>query len=99
MIKTYYILRGGDKPPLNKKGEMNMRKILDTEFALNNVVTVGYLNKRGFWEVATGRIYDYSKDYICIDFSYDYVSLEDVIKIDIDKIKYFHKMPNQPMWR
>lgn len=76
-----------------------MRKILDTEFNLNTIVTVGYLNKRGYWEVCTGRVMDYSKDYIEVDFSYDYVSMEDTIKIDINKIKYFHKMPQQPMWR
>ena len=76
-----------------------MREILGKEYKLNEIVTAGYLNEIGYWEVCTGRIFDYSKDYICIDFSYDYVSLEDTIKIDIDKIKYFHKMPNQLLWR
>lgn len=76
-----------------------MREILGKEYKLNQIATVGYLNRRGYWEVVTGRIMDYSKDYICIDYSCNYVDLDDTIKIDIDKIKYFHIMPNQPMWR
>ena len=46
-----------------------MREILGKEYKLNQIATVGYLNIRGYWEVVTGRIMDYSKDYICIDYS------------------------------
>lgn len=77
-----------------------MVEILGKEYKLNQIVTIGWLNKRGCWEIVTGRIFDYSNsnNYIWIDSSYDYMQLEDTIKIDTNKIKYVKKMQNN-MWR
>lgn len=77
-----------------------MVEILGKEYKLNQIVTIGWLNKRGYYEIITGRIFDYSNtnNYIWIDSSYDYMQLEDTIKIDTNKIKYVKKMQNN-MWR
>lgn len=75
-------------------------KILNKEMKLNDIVTIGWINKRNCWELVTGRIYDYKSNvYVCIDYSENYVELDDTIKIDVNKIKYIHKMPNTNMWR
>ena len=75
-----------------------MREILGKEYKLNQIVTVGYLNRRGYYEILSGRIFDYDSTYIWLDHSYDYWQLEDTTRIKIDNIKYI-KITVDCMWR
>ena len=75
-----------------------MREILGKEYKLNQIATVGYLNRRGYYEILSGRIFDYDSTYIWLDHSYDYWQLEDTTRIKIDNIKYI-KITVDCMWR
>lgn len=65
-----------------------MVEINGKEIYLNNIVSIGYINKRGYWEIATGRYYNDDKFNIFLDTSDDMVSLEETLKVKKDRIKY-----------
>lgn len=75
-----------------------MREILGNEYKLNQIVCVGYLNDRGYYEILSGRIFDYDSTYIWLDHSYDYWQLEDTTRVKINDIKYI-KVTIDCMWR
>lgn len=75
-----------------------MREILGNEYKLNQIVCVGYLNDRGYYEILSGRIFDYDSTYIWLDHSYDYWQLEDTTRIKMNDIKYI-KVTIDCMWR
>ena len=51
-------------------------------------MSIGYKNKRGYWEIVTGRYYIDDKFNIFLDTSDDLVSLEETLKVRKDRIKY-----------
>lgn len=73
-------------------------KIMDKEYQLNQIVCVGYKNKKGNFEIISGRIYDYDDKFIHLDCSYDFWQLEDVIRIRKENIKYCKRTDNE-YWR
>lgn len=75
-----------------------MIKILDNTYKLNQIVCVGYRNTKGNYEIISGRIYDYNKDFVHLDCSYDFWQLEDVIRIKRKDIKYI-KVTINNYWR
>lgn len=75
-----------------------MREILGNEYKLNQIVCVGYLNDRGYYEILSGRIFDYDSTYIWLDHSYDYWQLEDTTRVKMSDIKYI-KVTIDCMWR
>lgn len=76
-----------------------MVEILNQEFKLNDVVCVGYLNERNCYEVISGRIYNWSDRTVSLDVSYDFTSLEDTVRVRLNKVKYVKKTMENNMWR
>ena len=75
-----------------------MIKILDNTYKLNQIVCVSHLNSRNNFEIVSGRIMDYDSTYIWLDISYDFVSMEEVVRVKRDSIKYM-KVTIETMWR
>lgn len=76
-----------------------MVEILGNEYALNSVVCIGYLNERNCYEIISGRIYNWSDRTVSLDVSYDFTSLEDTVRIRLDRVKYVKETIIKPMWR
>ena len=64
---------------------------------LNQIIEVIYITEKGFMAIKVGRLYDYSKDYVALDFTDDW-SLEDTLTISKDKIKRI-RLVQDNMWR
>ena len=67
------------------------------KYKLNQIIEVIYITEKGFMAIKVGRLYDYSKDYIALDFTDDW-SLEDTLTISKDKIKRI-RLVQDNMWR
>ena len=74
-------------------------KILDKEIKLNDVVTIGYLNKNNYWLISTGRVYNWDDKYLYLDISDELVTLDETIRIQKNKIKYLTITMNTNLWR
>ena len=75
-----------------------MREILGKEYKLNQIVCVSFLNSRRNLEILSGRIMDYDNNHIWLDVSDDFVSMDEIVKVKIDNIKYINVTINH-MWR
>ena len=75
-----------------------MIEIMNNTYKLNQIVCLGYLNKRGYYEVVSGRICDYCDKTISLDTSYDFWQLDEILKINKNNIKYIKRTDND-MWR
>ena len=76
-----------------------MVEILNNEYKLNDVICIAYLNERGNYEVISGRIYNWSDRTVSLDVSYDFTSLEDTVRVRLNKVKYVKKTMENNMWR
>ena len=74
-------------------------KILDKELKLNDIITIGYMNKDNYWMISTGRLYDWDNQYLHLDVSDELVTLDETIRVKKDKIKYIVVTMNTNMWR
>ena len=76
---------------------MEIELIFGREFKLNQIIEVIYITEKGYMAIKVGRLYDYSKDYVALDFTDDW-SLENTLTISKDKIKRI-RLVQDNMWR
>lgn len=75
-----------------------MIEIMNNTYKLNQIVCLAHLNSRNNFEVISGRIMNYDNQNIWLDVSYDFVSLDEIVKVKRDKIKYI-KVTIDNEWR
>lgn len=75
-----------------------MIEIMNETYKLNQIVCLAHLNSRNSFEVVSGRIMDYDSHYIWLDISDDFVSLDEIVKVKKDRIKYI-KVTIDNLWR
>ena len=76
-----------------------MVEINNTPVKLNQIVTIGYLNERNCYEIISGRVYNWSDRSVSLDVSYDFTSLEDTVRVRLDRVKYCRVTMEDNMWR
>lgn len=75
-------------------------EILNNNFELNNIILVVFINKNGNADIRSGRLFDYDKDSIWLDGSYDFWQLneEEIYEIKRDCITFVKRLDNE-YWR